>query len=208
MKRFLIPSLAIALTCLKLAGCASLSPRSDPSRFFVLSPLPEVEEAQNLDSPGRLSLGVGPIKFPGYLDREQMVTRVAQNRFELSENDRWAEPLEENFTRVLSQNLSTLLRTDRIIPYPWASNKHPNYQVHIEVLRFEANAAQDAQLLARWAVLDGSDKKPLQYRESHLTQPGKSKTTEAAVAALSEAVGALSREIADAIRAVDGQRRP
>jgi len=30
---------------------------------------------------------------------------VAQNRFDLSENDRWAEPLDENLTHVLAQNL-------------------------------------------------------------------------------------------------------
>lgn len=208
MNRFIIPSIALALACLPLAGCAGFSPRSDPSRFFVLSPLPQAEEAQSLSGPGQLSLGIGPIKFPAYLDREQMVTRIAQNRFELSENDRWAESLEENFTRVLSQNLAALLRTDRMIPYPWPGNKQPNYQVQMEILRFEANAAQDVQLSARWAILDGGNKKPLQSGESRLTRPAKSKATEASVAALSEAVGDLSREIADAIQAVDGRRKP
>ena len=51
--------------------------------------------------------------------------RVAQNRFDLSENDRWAEPLDENLTRVLAKNLSVLLRTDRIVVYPWPIDKKP-----------------------------------------------------------------------------------
>ena len=37
--------LAIALMCLSLAGCGSFSPRSDPSRFFTLSSLPQAEES-------------------------------------------------------------------------------------------------------------------------------------------------------------------
>jgi hypothetical protein len=64
------------------------------------------------------SLGIGPIRFPGYLDRQEMVTRTAPNRIDLSENDRWAEPLEANFARTLSQNLSSLLQTERLMFYP------------------------------------------------------------------------------------------
>ncbi|HEX5606452.1 MAG TPA: PqiC family protein, partial [Candidatus Binatia bacterium] len=66
-----------------------------------------------------LSLGIGPIKIPRYLDREQLVTRISQNRFAIAENDRWAEPLEENFSRVLSENLSILLQIDRVAAFPW-----------------------------------------------------------------------------------------
>ena len=191
-----------------LAGCGSLSPRPDPSRFFTLSSLPQVEEssAQNSASDKGLSLGIGPIKFPGYLDRQEIVVRSAQNRFDVSENDRWAEPLDENFSRVLSQNLSALLRTDRIFPYPWPLNKKPSYQIEIEVLRFEANNARDAQLFARWAVSDG-DKKIISQRESRAVRQAKDKSTEGSVAALSETLGDFSREIADAVRAIDGRKK-
>jgi len=60
--------------------------------------------------------------------------------------------LDENFTRVLSQNLSILLRTDRIVFFPWPIDKKPNYRVEIEVFRCEANSAREAQLSA---ALDG-----------------------------------------------------
>jgi uncharacterized lipoprotein YmbA len=200
-------TVALVLTGLSLSGCSTLSARPDPSRFFTLTPLPQAEQSAGTDASnaGGISLGIGPIKFPGYLDRQEIVTRVAQNRIDLSETDQWAEPLEENFARVLSQNISGLLRGERIITYPWPIDKRPDYQVEIEVLRFEANAAQDVQLSARWSIMEANRKNLIQYRESRLARPAKAKSTEASVAALSEALGDLSREIADAIGAIDGR---
>jgi uncharacterized lipoprotein YmbA/ABC-type transporter Mla MlaB component len=152
----------------------------------------------------QISLGIGPVKLPGYLDRQELVTRISQNRFDVSENDRWAEPLENNFTRTLSQNLSALLQTDRVIAFPWQTSQRPKYQVEIEVLRFEPNAAREALLVARWTVIDVDSRKLLSVKESRLTRQAREKSTEAAVAALSEVLGAFSREVADAIRAIGG----
>ena len=66
------------------------------------------------------------------------------------------------------------------------------------MLRFEANAAQQAQLWARWALVDGNSRKPLSVQLTHRTRPIQDRTSEAAVAALSDALGDFSRELADA----------
>ena len=199
---------ACVIASLLLAGCGTLSSRPDPSRFFTLSSLQESKEASNRSgTTGLISLGIRPIKFPGYLDRQEIVTRSAENRFDVSENDRWAEPLDENFARVMSQNLAVLLPAVRIIQYPWPNSKKPNYQVEIEVLRCEVKRARDAQLWARWEVIDASSKAPIAVKESRLTRPAKEQTTEAGVAALSEAGADLSREIADTVRGHQRGRR-
>ena len=164
------------------------------------------QTAQDAAGTNALALGIGPIKFPGYLDRQQIVTRISQNRFAVAENDRWAEPLEENFSRVLSQNLSILLQTDRIVAYPWVRSQQPTYQVQVEVLRFEPNAEQVVELWARWSIIDGTNK-TVSVKETYLTQPARDKSTEASVAALSETVADLSREIAGAIRNLEGGKR-
>ena len=209
MNRLINIVIALEFIGLLIGGCGSLSPRPDPSRFFTLSSLREVEQTTVRDSTNgeRIFLGIGPLKFPGYLDRQEIVTRTAENRFDVSENDRWAEPLDENFVRVLSQNLAVLLPADRIVQYPWPSAKKPNYQLDIEVLRFEVNSARDAQLWALWEVMDGSGKTPVAVKESRLRRQAKDRTTDAAVAALSEAGADLSREIADAVRAMDGRKK-
>lgn len=201
-------AITVGLLGLLFAGCGTFSPRPDPSRFFTLSALRQVEEAslKNSNKPEKMLLGIGPIKFPGYLDRHEIVVRSAQNRFEVSENDRWAEPLQENFVRILSQNLAVLLNTDLITTYPWPPANRPRYQVEIEVLRFEANNDRNAQLFARWAVLDAGDKKIAVVKESRALRNAKEKSTDGSVAALSEAVGDLSREIAGTVSAIDRRR--
>lgn len=208
MNRSVYAALQIAVITLLLAGCGTFSPRPDPSRFFTLSSLPEVEQARlkNSTRPEKMFLGIGPIKFPSYLDRQEIVVRTAQNRFEVSEHDRWAEPLQENFSRVLSENLALLLDTDLIIIYPWSPANRPSYQVEIEVLRLEANSERNGQLFARWSILDSANKKVAVVKESRVTRNAKEKSTDGSVAALSEAVGDLSREIATAVSAINGRR--
>ena len=194
------PCSTLLLLCFFPLGCVSLGPQPDPSRFYALTSLPHPgERQQNPTASPALALGIGPVKLPGYLDRQQFVTRISQNRFAVAENDRWAEPLEENFSRILAQNLSILLQTDRIVTYPWERNQRPTYQVQVEVLRFEPNAEQLVELWARWTVLDNA-KKIVTLKESHLSQPTRDKSTEAAVAAMSDILANLSQEIATSVR--------
>jgi uncharacterized lipoprotein YmbA len=210
VRRVIGVMIALGLIGLSLAGCGSILPKPKPnsSRIFVLfSPL-QATERQDLDRPGQISLGVGPVRLPGYLDRREIVTRVAQNRFDLSDNDRWAEPLDENFTHVLAQNLSVLLGSDRIITYPWPLDKRPRYRVQIDVFRFEVNSAGEAELTARWAVIDETGKEAPSINESRLSRPAKDKSTDAYVAALSETVADLSREIAKTVIALARRREP
>ena len=190
----------LLILCLTPAGCLSLDAKPDPSRFFALASLPRTgQRADTAVATNALALGIGPVRFPGYLDRQQIVTRISENRFAVAENDRWAEPLEENFSRVLAQNLSILLQSDGIVGYPWERNQRPTYQVQVEVLRFEPAAEQHVELWARWMILDDA-RKSLRASESYLTQQARDKSTDASVAAMSEALSDLSKEIAAAIR--------
>ena len=209
MKRSINSKVRTAVVGSVTAACGTFSPRPDPSRFFTLSSLPQVAQAslKNSTGPEKMFLGIGPVKFPGYLDRQEIVVRSTQNRLEVSETDRWAEPLQENFSRVLSENLALLLNTDLIIVYPWSPANRPRYYVEIEVLRFEANRERNGQLFARWSVLDGADKKVAVVKESRVIRNAQEKSTDGSMAALSEAVGDLSREIANAVSAIDGQRK-
>src|SRR5206468_7895243 len=87
MSRSINLTCRIAIVGLSLAGCGTFSPRPDPSRFFTLSSLPQMAQASPKDSTGpeKMFLGIGPIKFPGYLDRQEIVVRSGQNRLEVSE---------------------------------------------------------------------------------------------------------------------------
>lgn len=188
-----LPLLALAGAAL-LGGCALLAgPKVEPTRFYVLTAAP----AQPTMS--TLLIGLGPVRFPGYLDRPQMAMRVEANRIEYSEWARWAEPLKENFETVLGTDLSAQLGTDRVVKFPWYRNLAIDYSVSIDVVRFERLADSEVALVARWTVHDGESGNPLASNLADLRQPAGS--PEEAASALSELINQLATQIAAAIPA-------
>jgi uncharacterized lipoprotein YmbA len=101
------------------------------------------------------TVGVGPVLLPDYLDRLQVVTRTPSGELAVSDTQRWAEPLQEGLIRVLDENLSALLGTERIVRFPWPRSLTPEYQVALEVLRFESGPDAMLRLDARWWLRGG-----------------------------------------------------
>ncbi|GAI83624.1 unnamed protein product [marine sediment metagenome] len=187
------------LTLIYLGGCTS----TKPSRFYVLSSLSssgieEQAEAEGLD----IAIGIGPVKLPEYLDRPQIVTQSSSNELHIGDYDRWAENLQENFSRVLSENLSILLSTDRVFVYPWSGYTPIDYQVEIEVTQFIGKLGESTSLAVRWTIIRGDEKKVLLMQKASFTESTKTGGYKAIVAAQSKAVTSLSREIAAAIKSL------
>ncbi len=104
VQRGLLATLCALL--ITLGGCAG----TPNSRFYLLEPLtgaPGPEGTVPLDR--AISIGLGPVTLPEYLDRPQIVTRTDRNTVLLAEFDRWAEPLSGNVSRTLAENLTYLL---------------------------------------------------------------------------------------------------
>ena len=187
-----------------LSGCA----RTAPSRFYLLNALPAAaSEQQNREAEQGIAIGIGPVEIPEYLDRPQIVTRSSLNKLELAEFDRWAEPLNQNFSRVLTENLSILLSTDRIAVYPWRSSAQVDYKVAIYVTRFDGTLGANALLIARWTVFGKNGKKVLLRRTSSYSEPVEKQNYEALVVTKSRMLVALSRDIASAIKTIS-QKQP
>ena len=188
---------------LLLAGCGILlGPSNDRSRIFVLTP---IESAAAPASGNTLSVSVKPVRLPEYLDGKEIVTRVAGNELRQDSLERWAEPLEDGFTRALGQNLATLLETDRVATTVWYGKELPTYSVGVEVERFEPSTDGTATLVARWAVRSGSGDRVITVRESRHVHNIAGASTTAAVDALSACLADLSRDIAAAILQAEGK---
>ena len=198
----------LALACVCAMACVRVGQQQvQPWRLFSLTPLPE-PEAEPVASTGspepmQEAIGVGPIRLPGYLDQDQLVTRISGNSITLSDNDRWAEPLEDNIAQVLGHNLSILLRTDRVVLHPWSAQQRPTYQVEIDVLNFEPDTAGTAHLAARWLLRDVASRQTIAEKETRLTDSAAGGSTEQSVASLSQALGDFSVEIAKVIGATE-----
>ena len=147
------------------------------------------------------AIGVGPIHLPGYLDQDQIVTRISQNGLTLSDDDRWAEPLEDNIAHVLAHNLSAAApdRSGKTCT-PGRLEQRPTYQLEIDVLSFETDTAGTAHLAARWFLRDVASRQTIAEKETRLTASGAGTSTEQSVASLSKALGDFSVAIANVIR--------
>jgi uncharacterized lipoprotein YmbA len=165
--------LALAAS-LALSGCSALAPRSDPSRYYFLTPLATTGGAPpaatatataatpTATGPGdgsatgsALAVGLAEVSFPPYLERPELATRVAPNELHFSPIARWAEPLGPGFARVLAEDLSLQLGPASVVRSPWYSAMRLDCVLTIEVDHFEADAAGgDAVLVARWTLRD------------------------------------------------------
>ena len=95
-----------------LTACGS----SPPTRFYMISA--DSTSASPSQTSADVSVGVGPIRLPEYLDRPQIVTRGNNARIELAEFDRWAEPLDRSFTAALVDYLSAATGSGQIYEFP------------------------------------------------------------------------------------------
>jgi uncharacterized lipoprotein YmbA len=182
--------------CALAAGCTVLAPQPDHAKFFILTPISDDAAATPPSTANSsLAIGIGPIDFPDYLRRAEVVTRTAPNEIDLAADKRWAEPLDRNFTRVLAENLAHLLNTQKIEKYPWPRKTQVDYQIEIDVQRFDTSSDGQSKLIARWVIKNGSDGMDLYASETTAIAPVAAGETGTS-AALSGDLATLSKEIA------------
>jgi uncharacterized lipoprotein YmbA len=206
--------LLTTLTLLLLAGCAD-----KPTRLYVLSAT--TQKPASTSTTG-VAIGVGPVTLPKYLDRPQIVTRVETNSLDQANFDQWGGDLNDNITRVMATNLSNLLATDRVSIYPWKDGAPIDYQITLDVSRFEQDKDGSVVLNVFWSIVNGKDNTVLLMRRGSYTQPGippgsssgtstTSSTTpdnqrpfDAQAGAMSRDLAALSKDVAAAITQLAG----
>ena len=186
--------LAGLLLVLLVSGCATTS---RPVDFYTLSPSAVSGVPESLPANCRdVVIGIGPVLWPRYLDRPQIVTRISPNRISFDEFHRWAGPLEEDFERVMIDDLSKLLQTDYVIKSPGKLPYKPRYQVQINIDQFDGLPGGAVTLKAAWSIVDPNSDKEAALRESTLRVPTTGEGYEAMVAAASAAAAGLSHQIA------------
>ncbi len=132
-----------------------------------------------------------------YLDRSEIVVNLDNTAYQLAEFDQWAEPLSDNLTRVLGQNLTNLLRDDSIDVILASETSIPlDYRLEVDVLRLDGNLGDQVTLVAQWALLEGEDDDLKLVRRSKYQERAADKTYKGLVLAKSRTVEKLSRDIA------------
>jgi uncharacterized lipoprotein YmbA len=191
----------VAVLALVVGGCTFLGPVKDASRYYTLAPRPM--PAARAGGP---LVALMPVELPAYLDRNEVAVRVSDTELRYVPTERWAEPLEQNVTRVLSQNLGAALGSDRVVSPATSIGlvPAPDFWIEVIVVRFESTTDGTAHLTARWAVRDGARKVQRIRQSQHEHQAAAS--TEGGVQALSATLGDLADEIADVVKELAGSR--
>jgi uncharacterized lipoprotein YmbA len=190
---------AVLMLGVSLAGAAcGLGPKEDPSQFYVLTAAHDSMTPPS-STASSMILGVGPVLFPDYLKRPQMVTRLDDNEVRLSEVHRWAEDIESGFVRVLALNLQEMTGAELVPVYPWLPTRHIDHAVEVAVLRFERDTTGAVALWAKWIIRNGESREVTLIRESRISQQASGATFGESVAAESAAIATLASEIAAAI---------
>jgi len=192
--------LALVVTCLAatvvLSGC--MLKRSPVPRTYVLDPT----EAKNAAQPSAQAvavIGVAKVGVPSWLDSPTVMAHAAGGEIVADELSRWGEPLARGAQRVLAENLAALLPDRRVLAEPFPPRQTIDYRVEVTIA--DATRQVDGSVLveARWEFVGGTREALVRRRSSHRARP----TTAGAqgeVAAVNEALAALCREIADAVR--------
>jgi hypothetical protein len=155
------------------------------------------------------ALGVGPVEFPEYLNRPEIIERVGPNELRAHEFEVWGESLRSSFQDTLSYNLSLLVPSLAVVEFPWKGPTEVSYRLLIIVSRFEHDVPSGAIVLdASWSLRRASASKGLAVRTRVLREPVQGEGFAAITAAMSRAVEALSREIATGLGALPEMRKP
>ena len=193
--------ITLGAVLLMLGGCTS----TPSTTFYVLTPLPSADTAKPGAAAARgLVVGVGPVTLPTYLDRPQIVMRASRAKLNLGEFDQWAASLQTNVSSVLAENLAFLIPTDHIVVFPWPRSTTVDYQVMVDVARFDGEMGGEVILTARWRIV-GTDGKERMMQNSRFSASAGAQNYEATVNAMSRMLEELSRDIAATIRIIAPQ---
>jgi hypothetical protein len=208
VKEILRRQAQVAIILLPLVLVACLGGRSSPTHFYMLSPFSPLQTGTfPATKEARIHIGLETVVVAEYLNRNQIVVNLDNTVYRLAEFNQWAEPLSNNLTRVLQQNLTNLLRDDSIDVFVASQSSIPfDYRLEIDVIRLDGNLADQATLVAQWALLEGEEDKVKLMRRSQYQEPAADNTYKALVLAKSRTVEKLSREIAADIKKALGSR--
>jgi uncharacterized protein len=137
-----------------LSGCASAL----PERFYTLSaqgaPNQQGTDLAVQSASGQdLSVAISAVTIPGTLDRPQMVRFVGDGRVDLTEQERWGEPLAHGIARTLAEDLRYRLGVPMVAAYPQDASAHARFRITVDFTHLDARTG-DVLLDAIWTVRD------------------------------------------------------
>jgi uncharacterized lipoprotein YmbA len=180
-----------------LVSCTVLQPVEDKSVNYLLdSAVPE--RPITGASP---SVAIASPALPGYLDRQQLVSRSAGGELLMNPNHLWGEPLDSGIARVTAANLGRLENSLNIQPVKSFVTLDYQSLLELRITRFEPDASGNVVLECTWKLqpVNGpvATTRAFTTRVPLAADPLGSQTGR--VQAMNEALARLARQIAKSL---------
>ena len=133
---------------LSLAAVTTLAACGGTQKYYQLS-----SDGPAPTGTSGLTIGVGPVALPGYVDRSELVFQSGPNEFQVPADAHWTGSLKENVSRVLAADLGRRLHSGNVLSFPWAPTAKLRYQIAVNVSQFHAISGQGAILEVAWRIL-------------------------------------------------------
>jgi uncharacterized protein len=176
---------------LGLAACG----HSPPTHFYTVDPSPPGQPARRAFSG---PVNVADVNLPAMLDRRAVVLRSGANQVEVSDQARWAAPLDGMVRRTMAEDLAERLGHENVLmpgdPLPSGTV----YTVVLTLTEFGASKDGSAILSGDWAVRD-NHQQVLLMRHVRLSQSVPANDIGAVASALSSMLGKVSDDVAAAL---------
>lgn len=174
-----------------LVSCSSSGPKTQYYSLFAS----KSQQTYAVDNKA-LSIGVGPIVLPEYIDHPGIVATTDSNRVIVSGYNTWAGDLKENMSRVLASNLSASLELDQVWAFPWDIRIKPNYKIRLAFEDFSGARGGEVNVVVVWTLLDKDGRTRLLVEKEKIVEVASSISYNDYVAALNDALNKLSEIIA------------
>jgi uncharacterized lipoprotein YmbA len=170
-----------------LAGCITLDPVSDNTRYYVLPGPPGSTD----DTADALRIGLHPLALPPYLDHREIVVQRSGSEIAYQDAHRWADGLGAALQRSLMQHLESHATVSEIVRFPWGRMQFDR-ELTVRITECQGRDDGTARLTASWELDPGGKRNRAIFTGTY--PPGD-------IPALVEALGDLVAQLAAAIHA-------
>ncbi|WP_456387482.1 PqiC family protein [Desulfolithobacter sp.] len=193
LRSLLLPILGLLLL-LGQGGCIT---RAVPVHQYTLVPLAREPLASARELSGLLL--VGPVHMPPYINGPGIVTRTGDSGINRSSRHFWAGPPATMIRDTLVADLSRLLGSSLVAPWPGPRFGNPVLQVEITLLSFAGQPGGAFTCEAIWSLGNIKKRHLLQCRTFQAVLAMEDPSYDTYVQTGSQALHKLAREIAVAI---------
>ena len=171
-----------------LVGCSFNGPVYNNYTLVATSPV--VTARDGLPA----TLGVFPVKVPGWLDKNNIIWSRGGVLLQVFENNYWGEPLPELLTQAMVNNLRRQAGSQTWVSVgPWFGNARPEMVMLVEVQSITV-VDQQMQVSVAWTV-QGNDNHIIVQQEKTYELPDGGVSVQDSIETLSQVWGLVTEDV-------------